>query len=75
MKIGQTFDSDWLDSLTITSIILICCFHVILYQVKPWIKTSLAPGSRVVTEYLIQRFSIYLLICLFISGVSRIFIF
>jgi aconitate hydratase len=21
-------------------------------QVKPWVKTSLAPGSRVVTEYL-----------------------
>ena len=24
-------------------------------QVKPWVKTSLAPGSGVVTKYLTQR--------------------
>jgi aconitate hydratase len=40
---------------------------VILYQVKPWIKTSLAPGSRVVTEYFIQRFLIHQLIFLRIN--------
>lgn len=48
-----------LNVLTVILIILIWCFHVLLYQVKPWIKTSLAPGSRVVTKYLIQRFAIY----------------
>lgn len=25
-------------------------------QVKPWVKTSLAPGSGVVTKYLLQRY-------------------
>ena len=34
-----------------------------LYKVKQWIKTSLAPGSRVVTEYLLQRFAICLCFC------------
>lgn len=71
----QTFDSDWLDSLTIISIILICCFHVILYQVKRWIKTSLAPGSRVVTEYLIQRFSIYTYSFVFSFQVFHVYLF
>jgi aconitate hydratase len=40
---------------------------VIFYQVKPWIKTSLAPGSRVVTKYFIQRFLIHRLIFLRIN--------
>jgi hypothetical protein len=26
-------------------------------QVKPWNKTSLAPGSGVVTKYLLQRYA------------------
>lgn len=30
--------------------------HVTDYQVKPWIKTSLGPGSGVVTKYLLQRY-------------------
>ena len=35
---------------------MIACITV--YQVKPWIKTSLAPGSGVVTKYLLQRYFI-----------------
>lgn len=27
-------------------------------QIKPWVKTSLAPGSGVVTKYLLQRYSL-----------------
>jgi hypothetical protein len=27
-----------------------------VFQVKPWVKTSLAPGSGVVTKYLLQRY-------------------
>lgn len=27
-------------------------------QVKPWVKTSLAPGSGVVTKYLLQRYKL-----------------
>lgn len=30
---------------------------VVVHQVKPWIKTSLAPGSGVVTKYLFQRYA------------------
>lgn len=29
---------------------------MIIEQVKPWVKTSLAPGSGVVTKYLLQRY-------------------
>jgi aconitase A len=42
-------------------VFLLCCPHLdcncicSLFQVKPWVKTSLAPGSGVVTKYLIQR--------------------
>lgn len=28
----------------------------VLFQVKPWVKTSLAPGSGVVTKYLLKRY-------------------
>lgn len=37
-----------------------CCFSL-FYQVKPWVKTSLAPGSGVVTKYLLQRYLYFLL--------------
>lgn len=30
---------------------------MLMYQVKPWIKTSLAPGSGVVTKYLLKRYT------------------
>lgn len=35
---------------------LFCTFY--LYQIRPWIKTNLAPGSGAVTKYLLQRYSI-----------------
>lgn len=31
---------------------------MIIEQVKPWVKTSLAPGSGVVTKYLLQRYKL-----------------
>ncbi|KAA3462777.1 Aconitate hydratase, cytoplasmic [Gossypium australe] len=40
-------------------------------QVKPWIKTSLAPGSGVVTKYLLQRYfliSRYIIAAAVLSG-------
>lgn len=33
---------------------------MIIEQVKPWVKTSLAPGSGVVTKYLLQRYKLSL---------------
>ena len=35
------------------------CSAITIGQVKPWVKTSLAPGSGVVTKYLLQRYYIF----------------
>ena len=34
----------------------ICVLFSLFCQVNPWVKTSLAPGSGVVTKYLLQRY-------------------
>lgn len=54
----------WFSNSPVSIIVAVCLKplkNVLLFwQVKPWVKTSLAPGSGVVTKYLLKRCNIWL---------------